>query len=50
VSKSPKANYSSPELRVYGTLRQMTLTGNGSVTDSAGSCAPGQGCHSTAAK
>lgn len=49
MSKPTRENYKSPELRVYGTLRELTLTGNGSFADSAASCPSGKGCHSTAA-
>jgi len=33
VPKPVKAPYQSPELRVYGTLRELTLTGGGPAQD-----------------
>jgi hypothetical protein len=45
-----KIPYVSPELRVYGTLRELTLVANGTTQDHAASCPSGVGCHvSTAA-
>lgn len=33
-----KQPYKSPELRVYGTLRDLTLSGGGSGTDTTPNC------------
>lgn len=47
MSESPKILYTSPELRTYGTLRELTQTASGTGQDDAGSCSPGQGCHNS---
>ncbi len=50
MSKPLKVPYSPPELRVYGTLRELTLTSSGAAQDNAESCPSGLGCHVTGAK
>lgn len=39
MPKQIKTPYRSPELRVYGTLRELTLTAGGSGSDFTPSCA-----------
>ncbi len=38
MSQPTKAPYKSPELRVYGTLRDLTLTASGRGEDTTPSC------------
>ncbi|HEV2388544.1 MAG TPA: hypothetical protein VGS20_14960 [Candidatus Acidoferrales bacterium] len=39
MSQPTKVPYRSPELRVYGTLRDLTLTASGTGIDFTPSCA-----------